>query len=418
MPGRNFLLVPGPTNVPDKVLRAMHVAMEDHRSSSFPQLPLSIFSDLKKVFKTQTGRPFIFPATGTGGWEAALANTLSPGDRVLAARFGQFSSLWIDLAQRIGLKVDILDAEWGEGAPVDRIEEALVADQAHEIKGVMVVHNETATGVTSDVGAVRAAMDRARHPAFLYVDGVSSIGSLDFRMDEWKVDVAVTGSQKGLMLPAGLAIVCASPEALAAREQAKCARVFFDFGDMIKHNDGGYFPYTPSIPLLYGLRTALDLLFEEGMDNVFLRHHRLAEGTRAAVKAWGLELCARQPKWNSDTVSAIMVPPGFNGAEVIDVAYRRYNLALGAGLARMAGKLFRIGHLGDLNELMLLGGIAGAELAMRDVGIKVTPGSGVAAAGEYWRSTAKPLDRRDLPPRAPDAQPPATGKAAKAKVGA
>jgi alanine-glyoxylate transaminase/serine-glyoxylate transaminase/serine-pyruvate transaminase len=405
MAGRNFLFVPGPTNVPDRVLRAMHIAMEDHRSSAFPSLATPVLEDLKQIFRTTSGQAFIFPATGTGGWEAALSNTLSPGDRVLASRYGQFSHLWIDLAQRIGLTVDILDAEWGEGAPLDRIEQALAADKAHEIKGVLVVHNETATGVTSDVAGVRKTIDRAKHPALLYVDGVSSIGSLDFRMDEWGVDLAVTGSQKGLMLPAGLGIVAASQKALARREQAKCARVFFDFGDMMKANATGYFPYTPSLPLLYGLRESLDILLEEGLDNVYARHHRLAEGVRLAVKAWGLELCAKAPKWYSDTVSAIMVPSGFNGADVIDVAYRRYDLALGAGLARMAGKLFRIGHLGDLNDLMLLGALAGSEMAMRDVGIKVTPGSGVAAASEYYRGTAKPLQSRESAPRAPDAQP-------------
>jgi alanine-glyoxylate transaminase/serine-glyoxylate transaminase/serine-pyruvate transaminase len=405
MAGRNFLFVPGPTNVPDRVLRAMHIAMEDHRSSEFPSLATPVLEDLKKIFRTTSGQTFIFPATGTGGWEAALSNTLSPGDRVLASRYGQFSHLWIDLAQRIGLKVDIIDVDWGEGAPLDRIEEALVADKAHEIKGVLVVHNETATGVTSDVVGVRKAIDRARHPALLYVDGVSSIGSLDFRMDEWGVDLAVTGSQKGLMLPAGLGIVAASQKALARREQAKCARVFFDFGDMMKANATGYFPYTPSLPLLYGLRESIDMLLEEGLENVYARHHRLAEGVRLAVKAWGLELCARAPKWHSDTVSAIMVPAGVNGADVIDVAFRRYDLALGAGLARMAGKLFRIGHLGDLNELMLLGALAGVEMAMRDVGIKVTPGSGVAAASEFYRGTAKPLQSRESASRAPDAQP-------------
>jgi alanine-glyoxylate transaminase / serine-glyoxylate transaminase / serine-pyruvate transaminase len=419
MAGRNFLFVPGPTNVPDRVLGAMHRPMEDHRSSDFPALAAPIFEELKKVFKTSTGQPFIFPASGTGAWEASLSNTLSPGDRVLAARFGMFSHLWIDMAQRLGLQVDVLDAEWGEGAPVERYQEALAADKGHRIKAVLFTHNETATGVTSDVEGIRRALDDVRHPALLMVDGVSSIASIDFRMDEWKVDLAVTGSQKGFMLPAGLGIVCASQKALALYDQAKLPRVFFDFGDMRKANATGYFPYTPSLPMLYGLRESLAMLLGEGLENVFARHHRLAEGTRRAVKAWGLELCARDPKWNSDTVSAIMVPPGVNGAEVIDVAYRRYNLALGAGLARMAGKLFRIGHLGDLNELMLAGGIVGAEMAMRDVGIKVTPGSGIAAAQEYWRSTAPPLAKRDLPPRAPEAQPaPAAAAKEKATVGA
>ena len=409
MAGRNFLFVPGPTNVPDRVLRAMHRAMEDHRSSDFPALAAPIFEDLKKVFKTTSGQPFLFPASGTGAWDASLSNTLSPGDRVLAARFGMFSHLWIDMAQRLGLDVEVLDAEWGEGAPIERYQEALAADSSHRIKAVLFTHNETATGVTSDVAGIRRALNETRHPALLMVDGVSSIASIDFRMDEWGVDLAVTGSQKGFMLPAGLGIVCASQKALGLYEQAKLPRVFFDFGDMRKANTTGYFPYTPSLPMLYGLKESIAMLLDEGLENVYARHHRLAEGTRLAVKAWGLELCARAPKWNSDTVTAIMVPPGINGAEVIDIAYRRYNLALGAGLARMAGRLFRIGHLGDLNELMLLGALAGAEMAMRDVGIKVTPGSGVAAAQEYWRSTSAPLSKRELPPRAPETQPASAG---------
>ena len=409
MAGRNFLFVPGPTNVPDRVLRAMHRAMEDHRSSDFPALAAPIFEDLKKVFKTTSGQPFLFPASGTGAWEASLSNTLSPGDRVLAARFGMFSHLWIDMAQRLGLDVEVLDAEWGEGAPIERYQEALAADSSHRIKAVLFTHNETATGVTSDVAGIRRALNETRHPALLMVDGVSSIASIDFRMDEWGVDLAVTGSQKGFMLPAGLGIVCASEKALGLYEQAKLPRVFFEFGDMRKANTTGYFPYTPSLPMLYGLKESIAMLLDEGLENVYARHHRLAEGTRLAVKAWGLELCARSPKWNSDTVTAIMVPPGINGAEVIDVGYRRYNLALGAGLARMAGRLFRIGHLGDLNELMLLGALAGAEMAMRDVGIKVTPGSGVAAAQEYWRSTSAPLSKRELPPRAPETQPASAG---------
>ena len=408
MAGRNHLFVPGPTNVPDRILRAMNRAMEDHRSSDFPSLAAPVLQELKKIFKTSSGQAFIFPASGTGAWEAALTNTLSPGDKVLASRFGMFSHLWIDMAQRLGLQVEVLDAEWGEGAPIERYAEALSADKNHEFKAVLFTHNETATGVTSDVAGVRKALNDAKHPALLMVDGVSSIASIDFRMDEWGVDLAVTGSQKGLMLPAGLGIVCASQKALAKYDGAKLPRCFFDFGDMRKANTTGYFPYTPSLPLLYGLRESLAMLQEEGLENVFARHHRLAEGTRAAVKAWGLELCARAPKWHSDTVSAIMVPSNVNGAEIIDIAYRRYNLALGAGLARMAGRLFRIGHLGDLNELMLLAAIGGAEMAMRDVGMKITPGSGVAAALEYWRTTAPELAKRELPPRAADPQPGAT----------
>jgi alanine-glyoxylate transaminase/serine-glyoxylate transaminase/serine-pyruvate transaminase len=416
MPGRNFLFVPGPTNVPDRILRAMHRAMEDHRSSAFPDLPVGLFRDLKKLFKTSAGQPFIFPGSGTGAWEVALANTLSPGDRVVAPRYGQFSHLWIELAKRIGIRVDILDVEWGEGAPVDRIGEILSGDSQHEIKGVMIVHNETATGVTSDVAGVRRAMDAAKHPALLYVDGVSSIGSIDFRMDEWQVDMAVTGSQKGLMLPAGLGILCASPRALAAREQAKCARAFFDLGDMMKANATGYFPYTPAVLMLYGLRESLAMIFEEGLENVFARHQRLADGVRAAVRAWSLKLCAKAPEWYSNTVSAIMVPEGSDAAEVIDVAFRRYNLALGAGLARMAGKLFRIGHMGDLNEVMLLGALAGTEMAMRDLGVQVTPGSGVAAAEESYRATAAPLPPRAAAVQSPDAQATPAAKPSRAKV--
>jgi alanine-glyoxylate transaminase/serine-glyoxylate transaminase/serine-pyruvate transaminase len=396
----------------------MHRAMEDHRSSDFPGLATSVLEDLRKIFKTTSGQAFLFPSSGTGAWEASLTNTLSPGERVLAARFGMFSHLWIDMAQRLGLDVEVLDAEWGEGAPLERYRDALAADKGQRIKAVLFTHNETATGVTSDVAGVRKVLNELQHPALLMVDGVSSIASIDFRMDEWAVDLAVTGSQKGLMMPAGLGIVCASQKALSKYEQAKLPRCYFDFGDMRKANATGYFPYTPSIPMLHGLRESIAMLLEEGLENVFARHHRLAEGTRQAVKAWGLEVCARAPKWNSDTVTAIMVPAGVNAAEVIDIAYRRYDLALGAGLARMAGRLFRIGHLGDLNELMLLGGIAGAEMAMRDVGMKVTPGSGVAAAQEYWRGNAKPLEKRDLPPRAPDAQPAAAPAKEKATAGA
>jgi alanine-glyoxylate transaminase/serine-glyoxylate transaminase/serine-pyruvate transaminase len=419
MPGRNHLFVPGPSNVPDRILSAMHRPMEDHRSSSFPALPRGIWEDLKQIFKTKTGQAFVFPATGTGMWETALVNTRSPGDKVLAFRYGQFSHLFIDCAQRLGLDVEVHQVPWGEGAPPDVITERLKADTKHEIKGVLVVHNETATGVTSDIGAVRKAIDAANHPALFYVDGVSSIGSLPFDMDAWGVDAAITGSQKGFMLPAGLGLVCMSQKALAARETAKCPRVFFDLGDQIKANATGYFPYTPSIPLLYGLREAIDILFEEGLDNVYARHHRLAEGTRKAVAAWGLSLCAKAPKWNSDTVSAIIVPAGFNAADVIDVAFRRYNLALGAGLSEVAGKLFRIGHLGDLNELSLLGAIAGAEMAMRDVGIsQITPGSGVAAAAEYYRSTAAPLPPKSNGTVSPDAAAPREKPASRVKVGA
>jgi len=391
--GRNFLFVPGPTNVPDRILRAMHIAMEDHRSSDFPKLTMPLYEGMRKIFKTKTGQVVIFPSSGTGAWEAALTNTLSPGDKVLAPRFGQFSHLWSELARRHGLEVIVQDEEWGTGAHPEKIEAALRADKNHEIKGVLVVHNETATGVTSDIAAVRRAMDEAKHPAPLFVDGVSSIGSIDFRFDEWGVDLAITGSQKGLMLPAGLGIVCISEKARGKMQGAACRKAYFDLTDQIKANATGYFPYTPSLPLLYGLREAIAMLEEEGLGNVFARHHHLASGTRAAVKAWGLKTCAKEPKWDSDTVTAIMVPAGFNGADVIDRAYRRYNLALGAGLSQVAGKLFRIGHLGDLNELMLLGAIAGAEMAMADVGIEVELGSGVGAAQAQFRGV-EPAEKK------------------------
>jgi alanine-glyoxylate transaminase / serine-glyoxylate transaminase / serine-pyruvate transaminase len=388
MAGRNFLFVPGPTNVPDRVQRAMVVAMEDHRSSKFPELTLGVLDSLKKVFKTTTGIPIIFPSSGTGCWEAALTNCLSPGDKVLASRFGQFSHLWIDMTQRLGFEVEIVDCEWGTGVPVERYQALLEADKSHKIKAVLACHNETATGVSSDIAAVRRVMNAARHPALLFVDAVSSLASIDFRMDEWGVDVCVSGSQKGLMLPAGLGVTCVSPKAMAARESSKQPRCYFDYGDMVTANATGYFPYTPALPMLYGLREALHILLdEEGLENVFARHRYLASGVRAAVQeGWKLKLCAKEPKWQSDTVSAIVVPEGINGAHVIDVAFRRYNLALGAGLSKIAGRVFRIGHLGDLNELMLLGALGGAEMAMLDVGIKIEPGSGVGAAQKFWRS--------------------------------
>ena len=392
MAGRNGLFIPGPTNVPDSIRRAMDVSMEDQRAPDIGKFTLPLFEDLKKIFKTETGQVFVFPGSGTGGWEAAMTNTLSPGDKVLASRFGQFSHLWIDLCQRHKFDVDYIDVPWGEGVPVETYAERLAADTAHEIKAVLVCQNETATGVASDVAAVRKALDAVNHPAMLYVDGVSSIASIDFRMDEWGVDLAVSGSQKGFMMPTGLAIVAASQKALEARKQARCPRCFFDFEDMIKTNKDGFFPYTPAMTLLRGLRQSVDLLFEEGLDNVFARHHRLAEGVRRAVQGWDLRLCAVEPKWYSDTVSAIRVPEGFDSADVVKVAYHRYNLSLGVGLSEVAGKVFRIGHLGDLNEIMILSAITGAEMAMRDIGIEVEPGSGAAGAEEYFRQTAEPIE--------------------------
>ena len=385
MAGTKSLFVPGPTNVPDDIRRAIDVPMEDHRAPDLPAFTLPLFADLKKIFKTETGQVFLFPASGTGGWEAAITNTISPGDKVLAARFGQFSHLWIDLCQRLGLDVQVVECDWGTGVPVQIFADILAADTHHEIKAVLATQNETATGVQSDIAALRTAMDAAGHPALLYVDGVSSIGSVDFRMDEWGVDLAVSGSQKGFMLPAGLAIMAASQRALEVSKTATMHRCYFDFKDMIATNATGYFPYTPPMILLRGLRASVDRMLGEGLDNIFARHNFLAEGVRRAVAAWGLEICAKGPEWYSDTVTAIVVPESFDANAVIGHAYHNYGLSLGAGLSVVAGKVFRIGHLGDLNELMLMSAIAGSEMAMRDEGLPVEAGSGVAAAQEFYR---------------------------------
>jgi alanine-glyoxylate transaminase/serine-glyoxylate transaminase/serine-pyruvate transaminase len=387
--GRHFLFVPGPTNVPDRVLRAMDRPMEDHRSSAAPELARSIFPDLLRVFGSVNGQAFIFAGSGSAMWEASLVNALSPGNRVLAVRNGQFSTLFIDTAQRLGLKVDVIDVEWGDAVPAARIGEMLAADTGHEYKAVLVVHNETATGVTSDIAAVRRAIDGAIHPALLYVDGVSSVASLEFKFDEWKIDFAIAGSQKGFMMPPGVGLLCVSKKAIGLLDQAKCPRAFFDLRDQIKHNAEGYFPYTPPIAHLFGLRAALDLLFEEGLANVTARHHRLGEGVRRAVSSWGLKLCARDPKIYSDTVSAVVVPEGIDAKKVIDIAFRRYNLSLGGGTGRLVGKVFRIGHVGDINELMVLGALSGVEMALNDAGIPVTLGSGVAAAQQWYRESGK-----------------------------
>ncbi|MGB8181634.1 MAG: aminotransferase class V-fold PLP-dependent enzyme [Stellaceae bacterium] len=391
MSGFHGLFIPGPTNLPFRVRQAMDVPLEDHRAPDFPAFTLPLFQDLKKVFKTEKGQVFVFPSSGTGGWESAISNTLSPGDGVLVAVFGQFSHLWADMCRRHGLAVDVIETEWGEGAPAEEYQRRLEADKAHKIKAVLVCHNETATGVTSDVAAVRKALDAAKHPALLFVDGVSSIASIDFRMDEWGADVVVSGSQKGFMLPPGLAIVGVSQKALEANKKAQLPRCFFDYADMIKTNKDGYFPYTPATTLLRGLRASLDMLFAEGLENVFARHHRLAEAVRRGVTAWGLTLCAKEPKWYSDTVSAVCVPKSFNSDDVIKAAYHRYQVSLGTGLSKVAGRVFRIGHLGHVNEIMVLQALAGAEMALRDVGIQIQPGSGVGAAEEYIRATAPKL---------------------------
>ena len=374
------LFIPGPTNVPDAVRRAMSVAQEDMRSPDFPKLTLPLFADLKQVFKTQTGQPFIYPSSGTGGWEAVLTNTLNPGEKVLIATFGQFSQLWADMCQRLGFSVEIVDVAWGEGVPVETFAGILAADRGHEIKAVLGTHNETATGVTSDIAGMRKALDASNHPALLFIDGVSSIASIDFRMDEWGVDAIVSGSQKGFMLPTGLAIICVSEKALESHKSSRFPRCFFSFEDMQRTNKDGYFPYTPATVLLRGLRASLDLLFEEGLENVFARHRHVALGVRAAVSAWGLDLMAKEKKWQSDTVSAVCVPAGVDAVAVLRRAYDRYGVSFGSGLARLNGKVFRIGHLGATNELMLLGALSVAEMALVDCGAKIQLGSGVAAA--------------------------------------
>ncbi|BBE71112.1 aminotransferase class V-fold PLP-dependent enzyme [Oharaeibacter diazotrophicus] len=380
------LFIPGPTNVPDQVRRAMNLPQEDMRAPDFPKFTLPLFADLKKVFKTETGQPFIYPSSGTGGWEAVLTNTLNPGDKVLISTFGQFSLLWADMCQRLGFETQVVDVEWGEGVPVEKFHDILAADKEHRIKAVLGTQNETATGVTSDVAGMRKALDAANHPALLYIDGVSSVASIDFRMDEWGVDAIVSGSQKGFMLPTGLAIICVSQKALEAHKTSRFPRCFFSFEDMTRTNKDGYFPYTPATVLLRGLRASLDLLFEEGLENVFTRHHHIAEGVRKAVDAWGMKLCAKEAKWHSDTVSAIIVPSNVDSAQVVRQAYNRYGVSFGVGLNKVAGKVFRIGHLGATNELMLLGAVAAAEMALVDCGADIEFGSGVAAAQAYYGS--------------------------------
>jgi alanine-glyoxylate transaminase / serine-glyoxylate transaminase / serine-pyruvate transaminase len=384
------LFIPGPTTIPDKVRMAMNLAMEDMRSPEFPKFTLPLFEDLKKVFKMKDGRVFIFPSSGTGAWESAMTNTLAVGDKVLMSRFGQFSLLWVDMAERMGLKVVLCDEEWGTGVPLEKYADILAKDTHHEIKAVFATHNETATGVSSDIAGVRKALNAAKHPALLMVDGVSSVGSLDMRMGEWGVDCCVSGSQKGFMLPTGLGILAVSQKALDANKQlnGRMNRCFFSFEDMIKTNDLGYFPYTPATQLIRGLRASVDMINEEGLDNVIARHTRLAMGVRAAVDAWGLKLCAKEPKWHSDTVSAILAPEGVDSANIVKAAYYRYNTSLGVGLNKVAGKVFRIGHLGALDEFMVGGVLFAVEMALKDSGVNIKMGSGTGAAAEYFSKTA------------------------------
>ena len=394
MTGQNPVFIPGPTNIPDRLRHAMNTQTMDHRAPDFVDFFEPLFNDLKKVFKTETGVVITFPSSGTGGWEASITNTLSPGDKVLVARFGMFSHRWIDLCQRHRLDVEVIECEWGTGAPADIYAERLAADTNQEIKAVLVTHNETATGVKSDIAAVRRAMDACNHPAMLYVDCVSSLASMDFRMDEWGVDLAVSGSQKGFMLSTGMAIVGVSQKALKATETAECPRCFFDFRDMLAANAKGGYPYTPPIQLMHGLRESLDMLTEEGLDNVFARHHRIAEGIRRGISAWGLKLCARSPELYSDTVSAIYVPEGFDSDVLTNLAYDKYGVSFGVGLGQMAGKAFRIGHLGSLTDVMALSGLATIEMAMKDLNYPIELGQGVSAAQDYYRVSGEIADAK------------------------
>ena len=388
MQPENPVFIPGPTNIPDVIRQAMNIQTLDHRSPAFAESLPPLLDDLKKIFNTADGEILTFPASGTGGWEAAISNTLSPGDKVLAARYGMFSHRWIELCESHGLDVEVIDCAWGSGAPARAFGERLAADRDHRIRAVLVTHNETATGVRSDIAAVRDALDQAGHPALLYVDCVSSLASMDFRMDEWGVDLAVSASQKGLMLAAGLAVVVASRKAMATLDQAQCRRSYFDFRDMLTAYRKGGYPYTPSVQLFNGLRVSLDLLLAEGLEQVYARHYRIAEGVRRAVAAWGLELCATSPELYSDTVSAIYVPDGFDSNALVDLAYRRYGVSFGIGLGEMSGRAFRIAHLGLLSDVLALSGLATMEMAMRDLKFPVEAGSGVAAAQEYYRETA------------------------------
>ncbi len=383
---QNPVFIPGPTNMPECLRKAIDMPSLDHRSSLFGEILHPALEGVKQVLKSETAEIFVFPSTGTGGWETALTNTLSAGDKVLAARNGMFSQRWIDMCQRHGLDVQVVESPWGEGLPTDRYEEILTADTAHQIKVVLATHNETATGVVSDIAAVRNALDAANHPALLYVDGVSSIGSMDFRMDEWGVDIAIAGSQKGFMLPVGLAIVGFSPKTMGMLDSATLPRTFFDIRDMAKGYANNAYPYTPAVGLLNGLKMATEMLLSEGLENVFDRHHRIASGVRAAVKAWGLDLCAVSPDLYSDTVSAICTPDGFNATDIATHAADKYDIAFGVGLGDVAGKAFRIGHLGSLTDVMALSGIATAEMCMVDLGLDIQLGVGVAAAQELYRA--------------------------------
>ena len=376
--GWHFLQIPGPTNVPDRVLRAMARPVIDHRGPEFAALTLELIARLRKVFKT-SGAVVMYPSSGSGASEAALVNTLSAGDRVVVFETGHFSAGWKKIAERLGLRVDYVPGNWRRGASEVDLEARLTADTSHEIKAVVVVHNETSTGVASRIPDLRRAMNRAGHPALLIVDAVSSLASFDYRHDEWGVDVTVCGSQKGLMVPPGIGFVAVSEKARRAGTSATLPRAYWEWEEIIKQNEAGYFPYTPPTNLFYGLREALQMLEEEGLDNIFIRHARHAEATRAAVRAWGLELVCEDPREYSSSMTAIFLPEGHNADRLREIILERYNMSLGIGLSKLSGRVFRIGHLGSFNDLMLMGTLGGVEMGLRAAGVPHRAGGVMAA---------------------------------------
>ena len=386
--GRHFLQIPGPTNVPDRVLRAIDFPTMDHRGPEFGTIGKEVLAGMKRVFKSTQGEVVIYPASGTGAWEAALANTLSPGDRVLMYETGHFATLWQKMAAKLGLEVEFIASDWRRGADPEAIEKKLRADTDKRIKAVCVVHNETSTGVVSRVPEVRKAIDAAKHPALFMVDTISSLASIDYRHDEWGVDVTVAGSQKGLMLPPGLSFNCISAKAIAASKAARLPRSYWAWDEMIANGKTGYFPYTPATNLLYGLREALTMLLdEEGLDAVFARHQRHAEATRRAVRAWGLEVFALDPREYSGSLTAVMMPAGHDADRLRKIILEAFDMSLGTGLTKLGGKVFRIGHLGDFNDLTLMGTLAGVEMGLELAGVPVKK-EGVQAAMEYLATAA------------------------------
>ena len=386
--GRHFLQIPGPTNVPDRVLRAIDQPVIDHRGPEFAELGLEVLEGMRGIFKN-SGRVIIFPASGTGACEAAIVNTLSPGDRVLIFETGQFSVTWQTIALRMGLNVDYVPGTWRRGASPEELEKRLATDSAHTYKAVVVVHNETSSGVTSRIPEVRKVLNRLHHPALLIVDVISALASIDVRQDEWEVDVAVCGSQKGLMLPPGISFNSVSEKALAASKDAKLPRSYFDWQEMLKHNPIGFFPYTPATGLLYGLRESLHMLQEEGLANVFCRHTRFAEATRAAVRAWGLDIVCEEPLEYSSSMTAVFTPEGHDADRLRSIILENFDLALGAGLGKLAKRVFRIGHMGSFNELMLAGTLSGIEMGLRLAGVPHKDGGVMAAL-----NSLTPVDRK------------------------